>query len=149
MTHRRIIPVLLLSFLFITPVVFAATVGPAQTSNGGVTVGPNQTPPPGSGNVTLINPLGTQGGSLIGFLGYILDFAIRIGTILIIITMVYIGFQYVWVARNNPNKISDVHQMLLWTIVGALILLGAKALSIGICQTVSALSNGSGTSCVF
>lgn len=89
---------------------------------------------------TLLNPL--QGGaSLEEFLISILDFVIRIGTIVVILMLVYVGFKFV-VAQGSDSKITEAKQMLLWTLVGALILLGAKAIAIGIEQTVQALSVG-------
>jgi len=94
----------------------------------------------GNPNVVLINPL-QGGGSLESFLLSILQFVIRIGSIAIILMLVYIGFLYVK-AQGNPGKISEAHKALLWTVVGALILLGAQAIAIGIQATVQALSAG-------
>ena len=142
MTSRLIITTVFLSIVMIVPIAFAASsptnAGTGQTSP--TNTGTPQQGHTGGPNTTLVNPLGTGGSSLENFLYSVLDFMVRIGTILIILSMVYVGFQYVWVARNNPSKISDVHQMLLWTIVGGLILLGAKALAMGIGATISALS---------
>ena len=73
------------------------------------------------------------------FLNKILDFVIQIGTIVVILMMVYIGYLFV-TARGNDAKITEARQALLWTVVGALILIGAKAISTGIEATVRALS---------
>jgi len=101
-----------------------------------------QTPGVNTGsNVTLLNPLGPSGTSLEAFLNSILDFVIRIGAIVVILMLVYIGFLFV-TARDDTTKISAARQALLWTVVGALILLGAKAIAIGIQATVQALSVG-------
>lgn len=97
----------------------------------------------GSG-VTLINPLkgvdcaSGNGNCLAAFLNSILDFIIQIGTILIVLMVVYVGFKFV-VAQGAPAKIEEARTMLLWTLVGALVLLGAKAISLGILATVKAL----------
>jgi Type IV secretion system pilin len=92
----------------------------------------------GSGSgITLINPLGS-GGSLESFLGNILDFVIRIGTIVVILMLVFVGFKFV-TAQGSDTKITEARGMLLWTVVGALILLGAKAIQVGITATVKAL----------
>jgi heme/copper-type cytochrome/quinol oxidase subunit 2 len=97
---------------------------------------------------TLINPLGA-GTSLPVLLGQILSFVVNIGAIIVIFMLVYVGFLFV-TARGNETKLTAAKQALLWTVVGALILLGAKAIAIGICQTANALSTGgSVTSCVF
>lgn len=91
-------------------------------------------------NVTLINPL-KGGTSLESFLNNILDFVIRIGAIIVILMLVYVGFLFV-TARGEPAEITKARTALLWTVVGALILLGAKAIALGITATVQALSVG-------
>lgn len=91
-------------------------------------------------NVTLINPL--QGGaSLESFLNNILAFVIRIGTIVVVLMVVFVGYKFV-AARGKEESIREARTMLLWTVVGALILLGAQAIAIAIRATVSALSTG-------
>lgn len=86
--------------------------------------------------VTLTNPL--KGATLNSFLDDILAFVIRIGTVVVILMLVYVGYLFV-VARGNDSKITEARQALLWTIVGALILLGAQVISASIKATVSAL----------
>jgi hypothetical protein len=102
---------------------------------------------PGGGTVvTLVNPLGTSCNStntdcLGNFLGSILDFVIRIGAIVVILMLVYVGYLFV-VAQGNDAKITAARSALLWTVVGALILLGAKAIQVAITATVKAISAG-------
>lgn len=84
-----------------------------------------------------MNPL--QGGaSLSSFLTSILDFIINIGVVVIVLMVVFVGFKFV-VAQGAPEKIREARDMLLWTIIGALILLGAKAIALAIQTTVAAL----------
>ena len=90
-------------------------------------------------NVTLINPLGA-GTDLPTLINQILAFVIRIGAIVVILMLVYVGFLFV-AARGNESKITAARQALLWTIVGALILLGAQVISSGIQATVQALGS--------
>jgi hypothetical protein len=52
--------------------------------------------------------------------------------------LVFVGFKFV-TAQGSDTKIVEARQMLLWTVVGALILLGAKAIQEGIIATVKAL----------
>ncbi len=89
------------------------------------------------GGVTLINPL-KSGTSLESFLGNILDFVIRIGSVVVILMMVLVGFKFV-TAQENDTKITEARTMLLWTVIGALVLLGAKVIAEGIKATVQAL----------
>ena len=87
--------------------------------------------------VQLINPL-QSGNSLSSFLQQILAFVIRIGAVVVILMMVYVGFKFV-TAQGNETKISEAKNMLLWTIIGALILLGAQVIAAGIQATVQSL----------
>lgn len=87
----------------------------------------------------LTNYLGS-GTSLSSLLTTILGFVTQIGSIIIIL-IVYIGFLFV-TARGEPGKITAAKEALMWTVVGALILLGAQAISLGIQATVTSLSNG-------
>ena len=68
----------------------------------------------------------------------ILQFVINIGAIIVILMLVYVGFLFV-VAQGNESKISEARNALLWTVIGALILLGAQAISLGIQATVTSL----------
>ncbi len=98
------------------------------------------TPPPSTGtqgSVTLINPLGT-GTTLEVFLQRILAVVIRVGSIVVILMLVYTGYSFV-AARGAPAEIENAKKMLLWTVIGALILLGAQAIASGILATIQAL----------
>ena len=94
--------------------------------------------------VTLINPLkgvdctGGTGNCLLAFLNNILSFVIEIGTIIVILMLVFVGYKFV-AAQGSDSKITEARTMLLWTVIGALVLLGAKAISLGILSTVQAL----------
>lgn len=96
----------------------------------------------GGVGVTLINPL-QGGGNLQSFLTNILRFVVRIGSIIVILMLVYVGFKFV-AARGEPGEISKARDMLLWTVVGALILLGAEVIAMGIQATVTALTSAGG-----
>src|SRR3989344_9005547 len=93
-----------------------------------------------STDVKLINPL-KGGGNLMSFLQSILDFVIKIGTVVVILMMVFVGYKFV-VAQGAPDKIREARDALLWTLIGALILLGSKAIAFGIEKTVQAISVG-------
>lgn len=102
------------------------------------------TPP--STDIKLNNPLNSgecapNGDCLMNFLGKILEFVIRIGTVVVVLMLVYVGFLFV-TAQGEPGKITTARQALLWTVVGALILLGSQVIAMGIKATVQALSVG-------
>ncbi len=113
---------------------YTCTATTGQNTSGTQTTGTN------TSGVTLMNPL--QGGtSLESFLNTILSFVIRIGAIVVVLMLVYVGYLFV-VAQGSDSKLTDARKALLWTIIGALILLGAQAISLGIQSTVQALSVG-------
>jgi len=95
--------------------------------------------------ITLINPLkgvdcsNGNGNCLVAFLTNILKFVIQIGTIVVVLMVVFVGYKFV-AARGNDAKLIEARQMLLWTVVGALILLGAQAIALTIQATVQAIS---------
>lgn len=93
---------------------------------------------------TLTNPLAGGGiHSLTDFLEALLELVVLIGFPLIVLFIVWIGFRFVQEsAAGNAEKIKELRGLLLWAIVGALILLGAQALSIAIQATVEQLQTG-------
>lgn len=115
--------------------------GNTQGGTGTVFGTSGNTLPPSQGgpSVQLENPLGTT--DLKIFILRILDFVIYLGSIIVIFMLVYVGFLFVK-ARGNPDGINDAKSALLWTVVGALVLLGSKAIALGIEATVKALSVG-------
>ncbi len=134
----RIFLIATLIILLSAPMAFAA---PGLQSTG------NTTQVQSTGNTTdtfLINPLKGvdckegSGKCLMNFLGSILDFVILIGAIVVVLMTVFVGYKFV-VAQGEPGKISEARQALLWTVVGALILLGSKAISEAITLTVKEL----------
>ena len=91
--------------------------------------------------VALINPLGA-GTTLNSFLLSILNIITNtIGPVIVILMLVYVGFKFV-TAQGSDSALTEARKMLLWTLVGALVLLGAKVIAIGIQATVQALSTG-------
>lgn len=141
----RTFVIIALIFFSLVPIVFAQNAPPGGNVNtppGGNTTQIINAGPSGP-NVTLINPL-NAGTSLESFLINILQFIVRIGAIVIILMVVFVGYKFV-AARGNSTKIEEARTMLLWTVVGALVLLGAEAIAQGICATVQALSNGTGS----
>ncbi len=61
-----------------------------------------------------------------------------IASVAVVVWIVWAGFQFV-LAQGNEKKITDAKQNLLWSLVGAGILLGAAAISAVVETTVKAL----------
>lgn len=85
----------------------------------------------------LTNPLKSID-SLPQLLEVVLGAIVQIGTIILTLALVYVGFLFV-VAQGNEEKISNAKSALLWTIIGGLVLLGASAIGAVIGSTVDKL----------
>ncbi len=85
----------------------------------------------------LTNPLNNIN-SLPEFLNKILEAVVQLGTIVLILAIVYVGFLFV-VAQGNEEKIKSARSALFWTVIGGLVLLGAQTIGLVISSTVGAL----------
>jgi hypothetical protein len=112
--------------------------GCVANGSGGTGTGGYQSGGTGTGNsAALINPL-KSGTSLESFLANILSFVVRIGAIIVVLMLVYVGYLFV-VAQGSDSKLTEARRALLWTVIGALVLLGAQAIASAIKATVTAL----------
>lgn len=91
----------------------------------------------GNGAGTLQNPLNNIC-DLPTLLKVILQAVIELGSIILVIMLVWVGFLFV-MARGNPEEISKARGALVWTLIGGLILLGAQAIMEVIKATVEGL----------
>lgn len=90
------------------------------------------------GEGKIIDPLGERFGTVSELIKTILEGVIRIGLPVIALAIVFSGFLFVF-ARGNPEKLTKARDALLYTIVGAAILLGAWAIAKMIKATVFSL----------
>jgi len=74
-------------------------------------------------------------------LGLILQSAVYILFPIIVLMIVYTGFLFVR-AQGNAAKLEEARRALLWTIIGALIILGSWALAEAIRATVNNIAGG-------
>lgn len=86
--------------------------------------------------VKIINPINTK--DLNGFVKNLLEGVIRIGIPLIALAIIYCGFLFVS-ARGNSEKITAAKDALMYTLIGAALLLGSWAIAQLISETVLAL----------
>ncbi len=84
----------------------------------------------------LTNPL--QATDLPTLLKKILDYIVVIGTLVLTLMLIYVGFLFV-AARGNAEKVSTARSALIWTIIGGLILLGSKVLADAIVSIATSL----------
>jgi hypothetical protein len=117
-------------FIFILPVISFAQTG-GNSSTGG-----NAGCDPASGKIC--NPIpGIT--SINGLIKTLLEGALKIGIPLIALAIIYCGFLFVQ-ARGNPEGITKAKDALLYTLIGAAILLGSWAIAQLISATVTGLS---------
>lgn len=97
-------------------------------------------PPERSSSNELVNPLRFT--TIKGFLDAMLSAVVTIATPIVVLMLVYSGFLFVS-AQGNPEKLVKARQAIMWTLIGAVIVLGAFVLSSAIEGTVNQLQNGS------
>jgi hypothetical protein len=84
----------------------------------------------------ICNPINAD--TIQGFIKTFLEGAIRVGLPILALAIIYCGFQFVQ-ARGNSEKLNDAKQSLLYTLIGAALLLGAWAIAQIISNTVLSL----------
>jgi hypothetical protein len=92
--------------------------------------------PPSGEAGKIVNPINAS--SLEGLIQTILIGVLKIGIPIIALAIIYCGFLFVS-ARGNSEAIGKAKDALLYTVIGAAILLGAWAIALLISNTVLAL----------
>jgi len=85
----------------------------------------------------LKNPIGNIK-SLEAFINEILGVVITIATPVAILAIIYSGFLFVK-AQGNDSKLTEAKEVLKWTLIGIMVLLGAQLLSSVIAGTITSL----------
>lgn len=88
------------------------------------------------GGSGLSNPICTT--NLSTFLANLLKLVAQIAFPIIVLFLVYVGFLFVS-SQGNPEKLKEAKSYFFWAVVGALLVLGAQALSLAIKATVDQL----------
>lgn len=85
------------------------------------------------------NPI-TYGGitTVPDFLLALVDLIFLIAVPFIVMCIIYSGFLFVSAGDNEP-QIAKARKVFLWTVIGAGVLLGAKAISMAIQNTINSL----------
>lgn len=84
--------------------------------------------------VDLQNPISSK--NLQDFLKDFLDILIQIAFPFIVLAVIYTGFLFVK-AQGNPEELQTAKRAFMWTVIGALLLLGAVAISELILGTIN------------
>lgn len=77
-------------------------------------------------NGNLCNPLNYN--SVTELIPKILDIVAQVGLVVCTFFIIFAGFKYV-TAAGNAGEIEKAHGILLWSVVGTAVLLGAKVLA--------------------
>ncbi len=89
---------------------------------------------PGDGKIC--NPIKVD--SINGLIKTLLEGVLKVGIPIVALAIIYCGFLFVS-ARGNPEKLNTAKSALLYTVIGAAILLGSWAISQLISNTVLSL----------
>lgn len=86
--------------------------------------------------IKIQNPLNATDVSTV--INKVVDWLIQIGAVAVVLAIVYAGFLFV-AAQGKPEEINKAKMTLFWTIIGAMILLGAQIISSVIESTIKQL----------
>ena len=87
---------------------------------------------------TICNPLSSGTADVPTLIKNILTGALKIGIPVVALAIIYCGFLFV-AARGNSEKLTKAKGALLYTLIGAAILLGSWAIATMISGTITAL----------
>lgn len=86
----------------------------------------------------ILNPLGDEISSIPEFLKELLYRIVQIALPIIVLFIIYAGFLFL-TAQGNPEKISIAKKTLMWTLIGAAVIIGADILANVIVGTINDL----------
>ncbi|MBU0611820.1 pilin [Patescibacteria group bacterium] len=127
---KNIFITVLVAFVILLPFISFA-----DPLTGGSTTDPLTGDAP-TGSVKIVNPIKVD--SIYGLIKVILEGVIKIGIPIVALAIIYSGFLFV-AARGKPEELKKAKNALLYTIIGAAILLGSWAIAQLISDTVLAL----------
>lgn len=94
-----------------------------------------------SGSATIENPLGT-GKTITVLIADILKIIAQFGAIVCVFFIIYAGFLFIK-AQGDPAELTKAKSVLLWSVVGAAVLLGASVIADLIRGTVNSVLGSS------
>jgi len=118
-----------------------------QSLSGGAQPASAVQPPPPPAQTQTVQQSSPAGGSWVNQLNVsdlqsllkeVLGYVTELGSIFLVLMLVYVGFLFVS-ARGNDEKIRSARTALMWTVVGGLLLLGASAIATVIANTAASL----------
>lgn len=98
-----------------------------------------QIPSSGTGGVKLDNPIAIN--SIQEFMRKALEIVVQVGFPIIVLALVYTGFLFVK-AQGNEDELKIAKKSFFWTVVGAIVILGAWVITTALSGTVDQLQRG-------
>lgn len=95
----------------------------------------------GTNDGTIHNPL-SGNSNIFDFIETVITAAIQLGAIVAVVAIVYAGFLFV-TAQGDEKKIATAKSVLLYTVIGIAILLGARLITDVVVGTVTDIDNAS------
>lgn len=135
--------VLVFGLMLLSPFLFVGADGPVtgteikKTGDGPVT----GTDVDGTNiNIKIINPLGDNIDTIPKFIEALINIVLIVGVPIVVLAIIYVGFLFVS-AQGKPEDIVKAKKALLYTLIGAALLLGAFVIANAIGQTVEDIKN--------
>jgi len=100
-------------------------------------------PDTGSGiniNSGLENPLGNDIDTIPEFIEAIINIVLIVGVPIVVLALIYVGFLFVK-AQGKPEEITKAKNALMYTLIGAALLLGAFVIANAIGKTVDEIKS--------
>lgn len=94
--------------------------------------------PPCTPATQLCNPI--KFNTIADFFEEVLRIAAQIGGVIIILGIIYSGFLFV-TARGNQDELTKAKKAITYTVIGAIIVLGAWSFSVAIKNTINTITN--------
>lgn len=91
-------------------------------------------------NTKIDNPLGSGIDSIPKLIEAIINIVLMIGIPIVVLAIIYTGFLFVK-AQGNPEQITKAKSALLYTLIGAALLLGAFVIANAIGKTVEEIKS--------
>ncbi|MFZ2621291.1 MAG: hypothetical protein WAX37_02170 [Minisyncoccia bacterium] len=89
-------------------------------------------------SINIPNPT-TAGSNLMSLITALLNNVVMpVAAVAVVMWIIWAGFSYV-LAQGNPKKIEIAHQRLIWSLIGAGILLGAVGISAVVQGTINSV----------
>lgn len=127
MKIKYLLPIFILIVLIVPLITFSATPGGVTTNSQNITI-PNPFNCGGSTNCTLMDLI----------LAIFNNIVLPIAAVGVTLWIVWSGFMFIQ-AQGNPKAIDDAKRNLLWSLIGAGVLLGAAGIAAVVKSTIQAL----------